>query len=163
MHISITFSVPYVFLCRSRNMGGVDLSDALIGYYSILRKTRRWYRSLFYHFVDIGIVNAYILQKEVAKTRGERPLTQKAFREKLIQELHEVGSTTTRIIRPRPSRGHSVGRHLPMYTGSDATVSRQRCQLCQKKTPIVCRSCNASLCVVPSRNCFSKWHTQNEL
>lgn len=159
----LTLPVPPAVEDYNKSMGGVDLSDALIGYYSILRKTKRWYRSFFYHFVDIGIVNAYILQKEVAKTRGERPLTQKAFREKLIQELHEVGSTPTRIIRPRPPRGRSAGRHLPMYTGSDATASRRRCQLCQKKTPIVCRSCNAALCVVPSRNCFSEWHTKNEL
>lgn len=143
-------------------MGGVDLSDALIGYYSILHKTRRWYRSFFYHFVDIGIVNAFILHKEVAKSRGEKPMTQKAFRECLVEQLHEAGTTR---VPPTPPEPVAVPPqlHMPEYLGTDGTQSRRQCKICKQKTPIHCSSCDVSLCLVPSRNCFRQWHVQYEL
>ncbi|KAJ8249473.1 hypothetical protein GJAV_G00235830 [Gymnothorax javanicus] len=111
-------SVPPAIKDYNRHMGGVDLSDALIGFYNVLHKTKRWYRSLFYHFIDIAIVNAFIIHKESALKRGERPLTQKAFREKLVLQLAEVGSPTT---VPQPPPVLAAGMHIPVYRGADAT------------------------------------------
>ena len=45
------------------NMGSVDLNDQTWGYYMAGRKSKKWWRCLMWFFVDVAIVNAYILEK----------------------------------------------------------------------------------------------------
>lgn len=52
-------------------MGGVDLSDALIQYYSVRGKTMKRYKIFLYHFIDSSAVNSYIIFKMLAIARGE--------------------------------------------------------------------------------------------
>ena len=44
------------------NMGGVDLSDQC---YETIRKSKKWWKTLFLYFIDVGIVNSVIIQKSV--------------------------------------------------------------------------------------------------
>lgn len=139
----------------SRHMGGVDLSDALISFYTVLHKTRRWYRSFFYHFVDIAVVNAFILHQQMAKMNNQKPLTQKAFREALVAELGGTGPASAPAqIRPTLS----PYSHLPKYISGDSSIGRRKCKMCSYKTPVMCVTCDVPLCFVPKRDCFTSWH-----
>ncbi|KAA8577589.1 hypothetical protein FQN60_007147, partial [Etheostoma spectabile] len=93
-------SIPPAIKDYNKNIGGVDISDALIGYYSILHKTKKRYCSFLFHFIDIVFVNAFILFKERAIARKERPISHKTFRETLVLELKAVGSTTSANATP---------------------------------------------------------------
>ncbi|KAM3849815.1 nipped-B-like protein B [Diretmus argenteus] len=127
--------VPPAVKEYNQRMGGVDLSDALIGYYKVLHKTKKWYKSFFYHFIDIAIVNAFIIHKDIAKKKGEVPMMQKTFRETLLQELADVGSSSTATPRPEPAaRG---AHHRPVYLSVDRTQGRLKCRQCKRKTPIL--------------------------
>ncbi|KAJ8349302.1 hypothetical protein SKAU_G00244320 [Synaphobranchus kaupii] len=81
--------VPIPVSVREYNkfMGGMDLSDALLKYYSIRRKTMKWYKALLFHFIDVAVVNGFLLHKELAAQKQRRPLTHKHFRELLVEQL----------------------------------------------------------------------------
>uniref|UniRef100_A0A3Q3LMG2 PiggyBac transposable element-derived protein domain-containing protein n=1 Tax=Labrus bergylta TaxID=56723 RepID=A0A3Q3LMG2_9LABR len=131
--------IPGCIKDYNKYMGGVDLSDALIGYYNVLQKTTKWYKKFFYHFVDIATVNAFIIHKEMCKLQKQPELKQKQFREQLILSLADIGS----------SPNHR------------ATAGRRACVLCKMKSPIYCRTCLKTLCLTTTRNCFSEWHSSN--
>jgi len=49
---------PYSIKEYNRHMGGVDLLDSHIGRYKIKIKSRKWYIRLFYHLLDMTVVNS---------------------------------------------------------------------------------------------------------
>ncbi len=152
-----------------RSMGGVDHSDALIGYYTVLRKTRKWYRALFYHFIDIAVVNAFIIHQRIAVARNQKPKTQREFREALVLELADWNDPATSA-PPAPSAaaqitggpsGHAC--HRPKYITEIGDDSRRRCSVCHQKTLVICQACNAYLCFQATRDCFNDWHDEHNL
>ncbi|XP_052010391.1 piggyBac transposable element-derived protein 4-like [Xyrauchen texanus] len=156
--------VPPAVKEYNQSMGGVDLSDALIGYYKVLHKTQMWYKTFFYHFMDIAIVNAFLLYKDIVKGKGQVPMHQKAFRETLAEELAEFGSHSTAIPKyPSPLCRSSSAHHRPVYINGNSTNGRLRCRQCQAKTPVKCSSCDVPLCFVPKRDCYNDWHVAKNL
>ena len=138
-------------------MGGVDLSDQLLQYYSTHRRTARWYRTLFLHFVDIATTNAYILHCENSKTQQVQHMTHKDFLAELVSQLCGVEKTGV------PSNRSTDHVPVAIATATDArekaTQGRRTCQRCQqvdKKrnlTPWKCKRCDVPLCVI-----VEEWH-----
>lgn len=54
-------------------MKGVDKSS----YYELSRETRKWWKRIFLHLIDISIVNSFIISKKSPFNKG---ITQKQFR-----------------------------------------------------------------------------------
>lgn len=181
--------IPGCIKDYNQHMGGVDLSDALISYYNVLHKTLKWYKTLFYHFVDIATVNAFILHKEMCKLQDRPELKQKAFREQLILSLAGIGSAPRRSApqhhpglaaaapaAPSPSRVPDTtpptSSHLPAYFVEHmndvtprfrATLGRRTCVLCKRKSPVYCSTCKKTLCFTSLRNCYRDWHRSNSI
>ncbi|XP_030578579.1 piggyBac transposable element-derived protein 4 isoform X2 [Archocentrus centrarchus] len=152
--------IPPAVKDYNQHMGGVDLSDQLIGYYDVLHKTKKWYKTFFFHFVDIAIVNAFILYQAQCKVKGLVPMHQKAFRETLAVELSMVG----------PQQSTSQQEHLEPHhrlvhinDSGERTSGRLKCRKCHAKTPVKCATCNMPLCFVANRDCYNEWHRENNM
>lgn len=157
--------VPGCILDYNQYMGGVDLSDALIGFYSVRHKTMKWYKTFFYHFVDIAVVNSYLLHKELFKVRPDptlkKPLTHKFFQEKLAKELLELAESSSAAAAAAPPPAPNTC--MPAFYSGEART-RKHCKRCldagqpRVKTPVYCRKCNVPLCLSSTKNCFQLWH-----
>ncbi|KAM3842124.1 piggyBac transposable element-derived protein 4-like [Diretmus argenteus] len=156
---------PTPIIAYNQNMGGVDLSDQLLQYYSTHRRNNRWYRTLFLHFLDIAVTNAYILHCDIRETQQTQHKTHKDFQTELVCQLCGVDST-----------GAPVNRRVdhipvPIITPTEvtdprakSTSGRHQCHHCKqqgkrKDTKWKCKSCDVPLCLILDRNCFEEWHS----
>ncbi|XP_017572500.1 piggyBac transposable element-derived protein 4-like [Pygocentrus nattereri] len=161
--------VPTLIKDYNKHMGGVGYSDALINTYNSLHKTMKWYKAFFYHFVDIACVNSFLLHQEIAKSKGQKPMTHKSFREELIealvnyvddsQESEDMMSGNERA----PCMPEFITAGMDIHPSMKASAGRRYCANCKlenkhNKTPIICRVCDVPLCLVHGRNCFLDWH-----
>ena len=69
-----------------KRMGGVDVSDQMLQYYSVFRKSNKYWRKLFFHLLNMIITNSYVLFKKY----GDSPNTDHYhFRLALVYKLLE--------------------------------------------------------------------------
>ncbi len=52
------------------HMGGVDLLDAHVARYKNRMKSPKWYLRLFYHFIDVTLINMWIMWRRIYKLHG---------------------------------------------------------------------------------------------
>jgi hypothetical protein len=109
-----TCIVEYISL-----MGGVDLSDQMAQYNTCLRKITKWYKKLFFHLLNLAIINAYLLY--VKFNTDEKKLNSHDFRmalvRALINEAPDAPKPSTKKgrkhIGDKPTR--LIERHFPDY------------------------------------------------
>ena len=59
-----TIPCPAMILDYNQNMGGVDLADQHLSYYSLgTRRTLKWSKKVFWRLIDISIINSWIIYK----------------------------------------------------------------------------------------------------
>lgn len=52
---------PAVVVDYNENMGAIDRSDMMLSSTECVRKTTKWYKKLFFHMVDLSLLNAHAL------------------------------------------------------------------------------------------------------
>jgi hypothetical protein len=60
---------PQIVMDYNRHMGYVDKGDRMANSYSISRRTFKWTKKLFFHLLDLAILNSYILYSSSGGTK----------------------------------------------------------------------------------------------
>lgn len=149
---------PACIIDYNKNMGGVDNVDRQLALSESVRKTTKWYRKLFWHLVDLALINALALYKlEVGY------ISYSAFREKVICSLLKIDNLENYSpdqIDLLPAR--LTARH---FAKKNEDGKRKRCVVCasskiRAESIYRCEECNVALCVCP---CFEMYHTLRNL
>lgn len=164
----------------NKHMGGVDLLDSLLGLYRIRIRSRQWYKRIFYHMIDMCIVNSWLLWrrnnddmymalydfklvisehyrkagKVITKKRG-RPSASPTCEEYPAPPRTKARKTPARIqVMPLISVRSDRIDHFPIHV-----AYRQLCQnKCEFRSYTKCEKCNVFLCLNEKRNCFKEFH-----
>ena len=162
---------PVVDYCK--NMGGVDLSDQILQYYDVLRRTLKWWKKLFFHLLNLMLVNAYKLYRKLVN--GQRRRSHVKFRadivNALIESATEVNKPKRKVGRKPTPVGRLHGHHFPVYIPAKQGAKRKRpvrdCVACnpgqskrvgfkRQQSSYMCDKCEVTLCVP---ECFRVYHT----
>ena len=158
---------PLIIEKYNKFMGGVDKSDQFLAYHNVLRKTVRYWKTLFYHLVDIAIVNAFVIYNIKATEIGAKNVTENDFRDTLVlQIINKYGRNKRGESGPgRPCKSECRVKH-----GSKVfdLSQKARCQYCwlqgkAKWTQRKCTDCTLqpALCQTLDRDCHALWHMPN--
>ena len=74
---TITVKQPACIKRYNNFMNGVDKSDQYLAKYNSLRKCVRWWKTLFFHLMDIAIVNGFILFQKQRLENSENEMLQR--------------------------------------------------------------------------------------
>jgi len=158
---------PAIVADYNRHMGHADNLDRLANSYTASRRTWKWTKQLFFHLLDLAIVNSYILLSSC----GGKKISHRDFRLTLIREMLALSGHGPRpsmpVGRPAPA-STNIGRldtsHNKHWPGRN---SKQRhCCVCSARgvTRTVlfkCAKCDMALCV--DQSSFEDYHTKNNL
>ena len=159
---------PLVIDKYNQSMNGVDRSDQNSVYYSFIRKSRKWWRKLFFWLVEVAVVNSFILYQ----LHSHPTTTHLQYRRYVIEAL---ATRYLQTIPPRPRPGRPRKRSLALTDGDalrlngrshfpEKSDQPQDCTVCsdrktkRHRTLFFCKTCptHPPLCITP---CFEKYHT----
>ena len=80
-------AVPTMVKQCNEFMGGVDKSDQFMSYHHVLCQTIRYWKTLFYHLIEIMATNTYIFCKWVRMERSDKRKTERCFRDELVLDI----------------------------------------------------------------------------
>lgn len=155
---------PAAIIGYNANMSGIDRQDQMMSYYPCSRKTIRWYKKLFLHVLQMGLINSFYLHKKYS-TQNPKGLYE--FRLDIIRSwltshnpAPEIPPTAPLETNHCPTKIQKTSKEVKGERESKR-ISRKECRVCRRKdlrkqTTFECKACpgNPGLCV----ECFDEYH-----
>ncbi|XP_041369938.1 piggyBac transposable element-derived protein 4-like [Gigantopelta aegis] len=143
----------------NNGMDGVDRSDQMLSYYSVLRKTIRWYKKIVLHILQVFLLNAHILYN----TNNREQMKLLKFRD----QIHLLGDVYEKLRDHSPAHSQApVNETFHYLAPLPPTEKKERatkpCRVCTKagtrrESHYICEVCpgKPALCV---GKCFKVYH-----
>ena len=163
---------PDVVIDYTKNMRLVDKSDMQIASVECMRRTMKWYKKLFFHLLDVALLNAFNLYKlHTGKSTSLRK-----YSLQVVKQLVDIYGTPEQT---RPGRRTPAAAPVERLAGAAfirehhlvkmpltpaGRVMQRDCHVCttttlrpktRKRVSTWCPKCQVSLC----DNCFVDYHT----
>ena len=164
---------PQIFQTYNLKMNAVDRSDQILSTFNIQRKCLQWWKTLFFHLIDIAVVNSYILflehqAKNPDDLKRPKGYNQCDFRDELVRQIcgfEEYGDPPLYASgKPRAPPSGFETEHMPCFS-----ETRRNCVVCYKLEKVERKTfgnCEAPLCegkymhISKERNCFKIFHSK---
>ena len=166
-HVEQNIRQPESIRDYNAHMGGVDRFDQRAAAYRVLRRTRKYWKSIFLDMLDVAAVNSFLLfQLCRSQNPGAIPrpnqYSRKAFHANLVRQLAEIdirAPPPSRGYRPAPAQQPPVD-HLHLAAHREQKKNCVHCrdtEKVQRQCVTFCRTCQVHLHVT-SRVCFASYH-----
>lgn len=152
---------PECIIKYNESMGSVDKTDMLLSSVECVHKTVKWYKKVYFHLIDISLLNAYSAYKQVT---GKHPALAD-FQLELIRQTIDRYSSKVKKPKLYPIKIDELLQTKKMHFISEVPTTeqgkvRRKCALCslnkkRKDTKYLCNECGVGLCPVP---CFEIYH-----
>ncbi|XP_037778669.1 piggyBac transposable element-derived protein 3-like [Penaeus monodon] len=181
----VTVPCPAVVTEYNKFMGGVDLMDSLISLYRIHTRSKKYYHKIFFHFLDVTVVNCWLLYRRDSSDLDipeRKVMMLQEFKLSLAESLLLEGKNPMAKKRGRPSsNGGTAAQFAKKKKSSPATkpipaegvrtdgyhhypvvTTRGRCKNpdCKSAPVLYCQKCKVHLCITKDKNCFVEFHTK---
>ncbi|KAK3862225.1 hypothetical protein Pcinc_031890 [Petrolisthes cinctipes] len=182
---TVMIPCPAIVLEYNKFMGGVDLMDSLLSLYRIHTRSKKYYHKLLFHFLDVTVVNCWLLYRRDCKDLGipsRKIMMLQEFKLSLAEALLLEGKSVLVRKRGRPSSAGSIAaefqrkkREFPAtkaipgdeirtdgYHHYPVVMVRGRCKNpnCKSVPVFFCNKCKVHLCITKDKNCFLEFHTK---
>jgi len=147
----------------NRHLGYVDIYDLMANSYSVSRCTFKWTTKLFFHLLDLTVLNSWILFSSCGAKYSHWDVRLLLVRN-LIEEAGKSQDCPTPRLVGRPIADTTnvwlKSRHNQHWPVRSST--QLHCHLCSsrgRRNSIVCKCarCDVDLYMVP---CFAEYHTR---
>ena len=114
---------------------GVDISDQMSSYYTCVRKTIKWYKTVFFEiFLGAAVVNAWYIHFRVTKTKMQMLRFWEALIAGMVTKQNEeenlpiTSASSVSVAGRNSNQKHQLSR----YEGT-APANRKQCTACYRK------------------------------
>ncbi|KAL3218436.1 hypothetical protein MRX96_005942 [Rhipicephalus microplus] len=161
---------PSLVRVYNQSMGGVDRADQLLAFYRNDLKTKKWYKRVVFHLLDLAVVNSWLLYRapkgssmqlahyKLQITLGLMKAEQATEDAKEQREFGSTRLSNRASDIPGAVRYEGVN-HMPVKISQP---NAQRCKMleCKRKTRMQCKKCQVYLCIEIDgpTNCFERFH-----